>query len=100
MDAAFLRRMGYRLPIERPTAETYALIFHGYAEAQGLDYDPGLVEMLLGWYGRQERPMSACEPRDLIERCLDICRYEERPAALTPELLELAWTNYFGSVPR
>jgi hypothetical protein len=55
--------------------------------------------MLLGWYGQQERPMSACEPRDLIARCLDICRYEERPAALTPELLELAWTNYFGSPP-
>jgi hypothetical protein len=99
VDGAFLRRMGYRLPIERPTAETYALIFHGCAEAQGLDYDPGLVEMLLGWYGQQERPMSACEPRDLIARCLDICRYEERPAALTPELLELAWTNYFGSPP-
>jgi hypothetical protein len=43
--------------------------------------------------------MSACEPRDLIERCLDICRYEARPPALTPELLELAWANYFGSAP-
>ena len=98
VDGAFLRRMGYRLPIERPTAETYALssVVRGGA---GLDYDPGLVEVLLGWYGRQERPMSACEPRDLIERCLDICRYEERPAALTPELLELALTNYSGAVP-
>jgi hypothetical protein len=100
VDGAFLRRMGYRLPVERPTAETYALIFQRYAEGQGLDYDRELVEMLLGWYVRQERPMSACEPRDLIERCLDICRYEERPPALSAELLELAWTNYFGRSPR
>jgi hypothetical protein len=100
VDGAFLRRMGYRLPVERPTAETYALIFQRYAEGQGLDYDRELVEMLLGWYVRQERLMSACEPRDLIERCLDICRYEERPPALSAELLELAWTNYFGRSPR
>jgi hypothetical protein len=43
--------------------------------------------------------MSACEPRDLVERCLDICRYENRALALTAELLEVAWANYFGSPP-
>jgi energy-coupling factor transporter ATP-binding protein EcfA2 len=99
VDDAFLRRMGYRLRVEPPTAETYALIFQRYVEGQRLRYDPRLVELLLGWYGREQRPMSACEPRDLVERCLDICRYENRALALTAELLEVAWANYFGSPP-
>jgi hypothetical protein len=41
--------------------------------------------------------MKCCEPRDLVERCLDICHYENRPLALTPGLLEVAWRNYFGT---
>jgi energy-coupling factor transporter ATP-binding protein EcfA2 len=98
-DGAFLRRMGYRLSVERPTPETYATIFQRYAERQGLPEDPRLVESLLGWYAHDRRPLSACEPRDLIERCLDICRYEKAEPRLSPELLELAWTNYFGSLP-
>jgi hypothetical protein len=40
--------------------------------------------------------MACCEPRDLVERSLDICRYEKRPPVLTAEVLELAWANYFG----
>ena len=41
--------------------------------------------------------MKACDPRDLIERCLDICRYEKLPKQLSTFLLERAWTNYFGT---
>jgi hypothetical protein len=99
VDDAFLRRMGYRLRMEPVTAETYGLIFRRYAEAQGTRYDAGLVDRLLGWYQREGRQLVPCEPRDLIERCLDLCRYEARPHIVTPELLELAWTSYFGRPP-
>ena len=99
VDGAFLRRMGYRLSAERPTPESYVTIFRRYAERQDLPWDPKLADLLLSWYARDRRPLSACEPRDLIERCLDICRYERTQRQLTPELLELAWANYFGSLP-
>jgi hypothetical protein len=42
--------------------------------------------------------MRACQPRDLVDRCRDICRYENRPFILTKELLERAWTYYFGTL--
>ena len=99
VDGAFLRRMGYRLQVERPTPEDYAVILQGYAERHRLTYDPRLANLLLGWYARDRRLPNACEPGDLIERCLDICRYEKLSPRLTPELLELAWANYFGSLP-
>jgi hypothetical protein len=100
VDDAFLRRMGYRLPVHTPTREDYTLIFQRYLEAKGLPYDAGLIESVLTRYKREKRTLRGCEPRDLIERCLDICRYESRPREITPALLDLAWSNYFGSKAR
>ena len=96
VDDAFMRRMGYRLRTESPTPETYELIFRSYAERRGLPHDQELVKLVLGWYARERRRMSSCEPGDLIERCRDICRYENRAPTLNAELLEVAWMNYFG----
>ncbi|MDP2156859.1 MAG: hypothetical protein Q8K68_04015, partial [Nitrospirota bacterium] len=97
VDEAFLRRMGYRLTLPAPSSDTYALILKRYIAAQGLNYEPGLLQTLLNRYGLENREMKSCEPRDLVERCLDICRYEHLPKKLTSELLERAWRNYFGT---
>lgn len=96
-DAAFLRRMGYRLRVELPGRNAYAEIFRKYIESKKLPYNPDLLDVLFGLYDRTNTPLRSCEPRDLVERCLDICRYEGRPLAVTPELLQTAWFNYFGS---
>ena len=96
-DDAFLRRMGYRLRIDLPTREAYALIFRRYVEDRKLTYGPELLDILFRLYERSKRPLRSCEPRDLVERSLDICRYEKRPFDLTPALLETAWVNYFGT---
>ena len=97
VDEAFLRRMGYRLFIDPPRIDTYALIFERYMQSHGLEYDPDLAEMLLLRYQRENRQMKYCDPRDLITRCLDICKYENRPPTVNRDLLEEAWANYFGS---
>jgi hypothetical protein len=96
-DAAFLRRMGYRLRVDLPSREAYAEIFRKYVEGKRLIFSPALLDVLFGLYERTNTPLRSCEPRDLVERCLDICRYEGRPLEVTPELLRLAWTNYFGA---
>ena len=96
-DDAFLRRMGYRLRVDLPTREAYALIFRRYVEDRKLTYGPELLDVLFRLYERTKKPLRSCEPRDLVERCLDICRYEKRPFDLTPALLETAWVNYFGT---
>jgi hypothetical protein len=41
--------------------------------------------------------MKPCEPRDLLNRVNDLCRFEGRPFRLTPELVDIAWRNYFGT---
>jgi hypothetical protein len=40
--------------------------------------------------------MRSCEPRDVIERGRDICRFRGKSFELTPEVLDLAWIGYFG----
>src|SRR5207248_6813797 len=96
-DPAFLRRMGYRLYLGPPTQEQYARIFQAYAQRQGASAAPELIGRLLERYRAQNRELRACEPRDLIERARDICRFRGKPLELTPEVLDLAWVGYFGT---
>jgi hypothetical protein len=96
-DPAFLRRMGYRLCLEAPTPEHYVKIFNAYADRQGATVAPEIISSLLERYKAEKRELRACEPRDLIERSRDICRFEGKPLELTSKVLDLAWTGYFGT---
>jgi predicted ATPase with chaperone activity len=96
VDEAFLRRMGYRLYISSPTHQTFVEILRRYLERHGFPYESALGDALLRRYDGEQREMKSCEPRDLIERCFDICRHEGRPLAVTRELLDRAWRGYFG----
>jgi hypothetical protein len=91
--------MGYRLCLEAPTPEQYAKIFTGYAERHGATVTPEVLEGLLQRYRTQNRELRACEPRDLIERARDICRFHGRALELSAPVLDLAWAGYFGATP-
>jgi hypothetical protein len=77
----------------------YAAIFQQFVQASGFDYDPQHLEYVFRLYDTDKRPLRGCEPRDLIQRCSDLCKYENRPMVLSNELLHLAWQNYFGAAP-
>jgi predicted ATPase with chaperone activity len=96
VDEAFLRRMGYRVRVEPPNEATYRLIFERYADMSGVVYEPSLLDYVLQKYATEQRVRKACEPRDLINRFLDICQYKGYSPVLTTELLDLSWNNYFG----
>jgi predicted ATPase with chaperone activity len=99
VDDAFLRRMGYRLYVNAPDREMYTMIFEQYVRVNGFDYDRKFLDFVFRMYDADKRPLRGCEPRDLIQRCSDICKYENRPMELSNDLLRLAWQNYFGAAP-
>jgi hypothetical protein len=99
-DPAFLRRMGYRLCLATPSAERYAQIFKRYAGRLGIPISPGVLERLLERYTTESRELRCCEPRDLIERARDICRFSARPLELNDDVMGLAWRGYFGRNPQ
>jgi hypothetical protein len=96
-DEAFLRRMGYRLYIMPPSPDTYAEIFLRYARSRGLAAEPGLLAHIEQRYGKERRTPKACEPRDLIERAIEVCQYNREQIRLTKETIDQAWASYFGA---
>jgi predicted ATPase with chaperone activity len=96
VDSAFLRRIGYRLRLDNPSEDDYAEIFRRYAADSKVTVPEGTIERLLKQYHAEERPIRACEPRDLIERARDICTFRNKELDLSKEILDLAWTGYFG----
>jgi hypothetical protein len=96
-DEAFLRRMGYRLYVMPPGPDTYEQIFAAYAIKRGLAIDPSLLAHLELRYGKENREPKACEPRDLIDRAVEVCKYNRETIRITKESLDLAWDGYFGA---
>jgi hypothetical protein len=96
-DPAFLRRMGYRMYLDKPSPEEYIEIFERYARRHEVDAPRSLVQRLLKRYEVEERELRGCEPRDLIERARDISRFRRTSFELTEEILDLAWSGYFGT---
>jgi hypothetical protein len=96
-DEAFLRRMGYRLYVMPPGPDTYARIFGEYSRKRGLSVDAKMLAHLELRYGKEGREPKACEPRDLIDRAIEVCKYNRESIRLTPEILDLAWDGYFGA---
>jgi predicted ATPase with chaperone activity len=96
-DPAFLRRMGYRLHLDKPPRERYQQIFKRYAERCGVSVSPELFAHLFERYQAEQRELRGCEPRDLIERARDICQLLGQEFKLTNRILDLAWTGYFGT---
>ncbi len=97
VDEAFLRRLGYRARIEMPTSAAYLEIFKRAASATAITLDEVSLNYVLDKYVAEKRTMKPCEPRDLLNRVNDLCRFEGRPFHLTPEVVDIAWRNYFGA---
>src|SRR5882672_8856859 len=96
-DQAFLRRMGYRARVEPPTPGAYSEIFKRQAYTRGIRYEQPVLDHVLNKYRSERRQMKGCEPRDLLDRATDICLFEGQSLELTPQILDVAWRNYFGT---
>jgi hypothetical protein len=97
VDEAFLRRMGYRARVEPPTPGAFMEIFKRTATNRGIVINQDCLDHVLRKYVGEQRIMKGCEPRDLLNKVNDICLFEGRALQLTPELIDLAWGNYFGT---
>lgn len=89
--------MGYRARVEPPTPGAYSEIFKRQAYTRGIRYEQPVLDHVLNKYRIEHRQMKGCEPRDLLDRATDICLFEGQPLELTPQVLDVAWRNYFGS---
>jgi hypothetical protein len=100
-DEAFLRRIPYKIAIQDPTPEQYTRIFELNCRRRNLKFHQVMVAYLhRRHYQPYDRPLRACQPRDLIEQVTALCRFRGHEPVITRELLDAACASYFIDEPQ
>lgn len=96
VDEAFLRRIQNKIRISNPSVDQFREIFRRQCISLNIAYNnDGLIYLLKEYYIKPKRDLRACHPRDLLRQMAGIARYKNIPAAITPELVDLACRTYF-----
>ena len=96
-DGAFLRRLAYKIEVPPQTEPEYELLFRQACAQYGMAFDADAFAYLLAeHHAKEDTPLLACYPRDLIRQVRDLARYEGTPARVDRRALDWAWNNYFA----
>lgn len=97
VDGAFLRRIPYKIQVPDPTPEQFHSLCEIIAPRLGFSYEKSAVDYLIEkHYQPVNRPMRACQPRDLLLQVRNYCVYHNLPKAMTPDAFDFACENYFS----
>ncbi|WP_044280904.1 ATPase [Myxococcus stipitatus] len=96
VDDAFLRRVRYKLEVQRPDEEQFHQIFEIMCRKRGVAYNANAIDYLIdAHYRPHNRPFAACQPRDLLDQVIDMSYYLGQEPRLDPALLDAAVHSYF-----
>lgn len=95
-DEAFLRRLGYKVPIGELSPGEYMQILDQACERAGIEATAASRDYLLRRHAREQRPLLACTPADLVGKLCDDARYRGEAPVMTESGLAWAWETYFG----
>lgn len=97
-DEAFLRRLGYKIFVGPLPESDYRQIFIRVCEDNGIPFDEnGYRYVVKDLHARNDKPLLACLPRDILCQLRDFARFNDHQPTLSEELLDWAWHNYFAS---
>jgi len=95
-DEAFLRRIPYKIQVEDPTIEQFTKILEMNCRRRDMKFHPVMAAYLQRrHYLPTNRPLRACQPRDLIDQVTALCRYRGEEPTLNRENLDAACEAYF-----
>jgi hypothetical protein len=94
-DEAFLRRLGYKIYVGPVDAADYSGIFRQECDRLGIPFTPEGLAYVLQRHEREQRPLLACLPRDLLGQLRDQARFRSLRPEMSESLLDWAWNNYF-----
>jgi hypothetical protein len=95
-DEAFLRRIPYKIHVEDPTIEQFTRILEMNCRRRDMVFHPVMAAYLQRrHYLPTNRPLRACQPRDLLDQVTALCRYRGVEPALNRENLDAACDAYF-----
>lgn len=98
LDAALLRRIGYKVQLGPLSDGAYRALFRQQCRALGMAFDEQVLSHLLQQlHGASGQPLLASTPCALLERITDFAGFAGREARLTVAALEQAWCSLFAA---
>jgi hypothetical protein len=98
-DEAFLRRIGYKIEFPHLQPDEYAAIWEQYCAANDIACEESVLDFVFDeLYGKDQRPLLPCHPRDLLSIAADRAIYQGGGRQVAPEHLAWAWNSYFVSM--
>ena len=96
VDAAFLRRIRYKIKIGHPKLSEYNLIFQRVCASNGIIFDEEVFKFLINdLYKKTRTNLSSCHCRDLLDWIVDNAHYRDAIPQLTEETISASWKSYF-----
>jgi hypothetical protein len=97
VDDAALRRLRYKILVDKPDCTTFIKIFYRTAKNFGLVLNDDAVEFILTeLYGKtEEAQFAGFHPRFLLDQVVSISSFEGVEPQLRQDFLRRAWGNLF-----
>jgi energy-coupling factor transporter ATP-binding protein EcfA2 len=96
MDAAFLRRIPYKIRLDAPSESIFREIFRRAAADRGLEISEPQFEWLLAELReRRHAQLAGYQPKFIIEHIIEHCAFRQEPAKITERLLTIALDNLY-----
>ena len=96
MDAAFLRRIQYKIKLFEPTREEYHKIFTAVSKSRGLTFDEHVFNYVVRKLDRFG--LAYYQPRFICDHVLETCKSFKLPPQLTTELAGEALANLYVDI--
>jgi predicted ATPase with chaperone activity len=96
MDAAFLRRIQYKIKLFEPTRDEYRQIFAAVSKSRGLEFNDEVFEYvveMLRPYG-----LAYYQPRFICDHVLETCKSFRMAPQITKELASEALANLYVDI--
>jgi hypothetical protein len=98
MDAAFLRRIPYKIKVGPPALERFRDIFRRAAAERGLPVPDPIFDWLVDeLQGRRQFALGCYQPRFIVDHIVEACSFARRPPEITEPLVEAALDNLYTS---
>jgi hypothetical protein len=96
MDAAFLRRIPYKIKLGAPSMEQYRDIFRQAAGDRGLALSQSTFDWLIDEIQTRRHMQLGCyQPRFIVDHIVETCAFRKRPPEITEALVNAALDNLY-----
>jgi predicted ATPase with chaperone activity len=94
MDAAFLRRIPYKIQIGAPSVADYKEIFRRVARSVGVETSDKVVDRIVDEISvKNSFPLASYQPKFILDQVKAASRFSDSNAMLDPKYVDMALSN-------